>query len=39
MATKKKQKIVSKEDLRRLMKEKTFSIKTKSKRIDHPLAK
>ncbi|XP_071161402.1 zinc finger protein 830-like [Mytilus edulis] len=39
MATKKKQKIVSKDDLRKLMKEKTFSIKRVSKKIEHPLAK
>lgn len=39
MATKKKTKIVSKDDLRKLMKEKTFSIKRVSKKIEHPLAK
>ncbi|WAR18691.1 ZN830-like protein [Mya arenaria] len=38
MATKKK-KIVTKDDLRRLMKEKQTTIKGTSKRIDHPLAK
>ena len=38
MASKKK-KIVTKDDLRRLMKEKQFDLKYNSKKIDHPLAK
>jgi len=38
MASKKK-KIVSKEELRRLMKEKKTSVSTSVKKIDHPFAK
>ena len=34
-----KKKIVSQDDLRRLMREKQSSIKSNSKKIDHPLAK
>ena len=39
MASKKKSKVVGKDDLRRLMKEKSSGIKSTTKRIDSPLAK
>ena len=39
MASGGKKKVLKKDDLRRLMKEKQSSSKTSSKTIDHPLAK
>ena len=39
MATSKKKKVVSQDQLRRLMREKQFSAKAAAKRIEHPFAK